>query len=1359
MPLNTDLNVAPYFDDFEANNQYYRVLFRPSVAVQARELTQVQSILQNQIESFGNWAFKNGDIVSGCSITDDPLVNYVRLSDKQVNGSLYDATLFANALVVSSSSNLTATVLVSNNGLAFDYPNTKIAYVNYINTGDDGEQVFHSNSTSNNVPETLTFYTNPRTGDEEADTIAIVNTFVNSTSQNSVGRAHGIHVDAGIVYLNGTFVQVLAPTYGIVNNYGTYAGNSVVGFELVETLTSDAQDETLLDNALGYPNENAPGAHRLKLRPVLTAFSDDVSVSNTFNPIVTYNYGALLTKSDSANAYSVVADILAKRTYEESGNYVVNPFFVDSISSSSSIVDNIDPNHFLGRVNPGKGYAQGYPVGYEATRYLQMRRGVDTVSEEDKQVTFNYGSYYVLNEVAGSFAFDKAQSVDLYDGPLQAVTTRAFTNLTPGTTGANTINNGIRYADKIGTALMRCFTYNGSGIPGSNTAQYTLHIFNFKMNVGKSPNDVKSVFYNGTVKGIGDVAIPGVQSSLTKNQLFSFGLIDTVAGLKNLRNAADNLRTEYTYRTKISGTLNTSGDITVPISSSPFSATGGTDILPYGSGVTSYPSTLPDIDASTFTLVATANVDSATFAGSTVAISSTSNTVVGTSTTFTTSFNVGDQIKVGSDVRTITTITDSTNLTVDKVWPSTLSGQSYKKAYVAGKIIPITSSTIGPKSYVILNSATSFTINTSEMPASGLSVDVVFDVLRTGVSPAKKDINKNRFVKLDTTSNPSGPWCLGVSDIHQIRAVYGANSSSTHYSLSNADVTRYFTFDSGQKDTHYDYGYLYPVPGYKTTQTDTPYLLVQLDYFTANTDQGIGFYTVESYPISDGLPGTVNVSSTSITGSPTTSFADSFSVGNLIQVGNELRTISAIHAGDLPPTMTVSSAFTGTYTNVSYFNYDTIQTKDIPLYVDESGNKRPLRNYVDFRTPSVQTAVNTGECDVSNSTQVTASLALASENPSSTLTLSVPTGGLNVPSYGRNMQSDYTYYLPRKDLVMFTPDNKIKVKEGLSSLAPQTPIYPDNGMVVAVVNIPAYPSLTTDQRDALLPINQSSTSLVRDVGTAISTNAVTSRRYTMRDIGILDSRISDLEYYQSLSLLEKKATDMTVTDANGLDRYKNGIFVETFNDYTKSEVSNPEYSFAIDSSQTRGRPRIIREVIHIEFDSPNSTNVQKTGNFITLPYVETPFIVQPYSTKYRSAAHLSVAWNGNIKLFPAYDNQTDDNITGSLKINLDLTTPWDEFAKSPMGSIYGNWRSSSADIDVVDLGWLGIFNSNGTQGGWTPDNQKEAETAALNLIHQKYGQNVTIGKFNINYGAPLDGIWATGLGDRVNWRHPNGEAD
>jgi hypothetical protein len=81
MPINKNLNQAPYFDDYDAEKQFYRVMFKPGYAIQARELTQLQSILQNQVESFGDNVFKEGSIVKGCNFTELDDLQYVKLND------------------------------------------------------------------------------------------------------------------------------------------------------------------------------------------------------------------------------------------------------------------------------------------------------------------------------------------------------------------------------------------------------------------------------------------------------------------------------------------------------------------------------------------------------------------------------------------------------------------------------------------------------------------------------------------------------------------------------------------------------------------------------------------------------------------------------------------------------------------------------------------------------------------------------------------------------------------------------------------------------------------------------------------------------------------------------------------------------------------------------------------------------------------------------------------------------------------------------------------------------------------------------------------------------------------------------
>ena len=71
MPQQTNLNISPYYDDFDRSSNYHKVLFKPGYPVQARELTSLQSILQNQIEQFGSHMFKEGSVVIPGGMTYD----------------------------------------------------------------------------------------------------------------------------------------------------------------------------------------------------------------------------------------------------------------------------------------------------------------------------------------------------------------------------------------------------------------------------------------------------------------------------------------------------------------------------------------------------------------------------------------------------------------------------------------------------------------------------------------------------------------------------------------------------------------------------------------------------------------------------------------------------------------------------------------------------------------------------------------------------------------------------------------------------------------------------------------------------------------------------------------------------------------------------------------------------------------------------------------------------------------------------------------------------------------------------------------------------------------------------------------
>jgi len=96
MPQKTNLNINPYFDDFDKADNFYKVLFKPGYPVQARELTNLQSILQNQIESFGSHVFKEGSMVIPGGVTYDDRFYAVKVNPDHLG---IDVTVYLDALV------------------------------------------------------------------------------------------------------------------------------------------------------------------------------------------------------------------------------------------------------------------------------------------------------------------------------------------------------------------------------------------------------------------------------------------------------------------------------------------------------------------------------------------------------------------------------------------------------------------------------------------------------------------------------------------------------------------------------------------------------------------------------------------------------------------------------------------------------------------------------------------------------------------------------------------------------------------------------------------------------------------------------------------------------------------------------------------------------------------------------------------------------------------------------------------------------------------------------------------------------------------------------------------------------------
>ena len=352
MAIETDLNVPPYHDDYDPDKNYYKILYRPTTAVQARELTQQQTMLQTQIERFGNHVFKDGSIVEGVGIIYYPNVHFIAVEDtfSHANGSsantifptsLTDNTSIQYLLTNSQDSNnaVRATIKIAKDGTKENANNTfretNRFYLDYTFTGTD----LDGNDVNKFVPgDTIYIYNENQNKFSTLDSNNLVYT-VNALSSNAVfdsdGYAYLIGCTDGTIYQKGFFSLVNKQTI-TVRDFSTNVSSYVVGFDTTETIIDENQDESLLDNALGYPNENAPGAHRLQLTPTLVSKTrTDTANNKNFFAIVEFD-GQEPTEQKDGPVYNALEQQLARKTYEESGDYVVKPFQIEAIPNSSN---------------------------------------------------------------------------------------------------------------------------------------------------------------------------------------------------------------------------------------------------------------------------------------------------------------------------------------------------------------------------------------------------------------------------------------------------------------------------------------------------------------------------------------------------------------------------------------------------------------------------------------------------------------------------------------------------------------------------------------------------------------------------------------------------------------------------------------------------------------------------------------------------------------------------------------------------------------------------------------------------------------------------------------------------------------
>ncbi|SVB48184.1 uncharacterized protein METZ01_LOCUS201038, partial [marine metagenome] len=323
----TDLNVSPYYDDFSEDSLFHRVLFRPAYSVQARELTQMQTILQNQIERIGSHFFKEGAVVIPGQTGFDVTYSYVKLqatftSDLSVAHTIEN---FRTSLVGVKLTGVTSEVVAKVvNTVAADSSDDLTVFVKYEKSGTV------AGGTTNTVfanGELLTTDTAiAYTSGGSTVTIAAGGQTALTSAAAATGTGSSASVQKGIFYIRGAFVQATTQTI-ILDKYSATPSYRI-GFSVTESLVTPEENTGLLDNATGSTNYAAKGAHRLKYTLTLAKKALGTADDADFIELLTVKAG-LVQSQVRATEYSVLEDTLARRTFDESGDYIVRGFDID----------------------------------------------------------------------------------------------------------------------------------------------------------------------------------------------------------------------------------------------------------------------------------------------------------------------------------------------------------------------------------------------------------------------------------------------------------------------------------------------------------------------------------------------------------------------------------------------------------------------------------------------------------------------------------------------------------------------------------------------------------------------------------------------------------------------------------------------------------------------------------------------------------------------------------------------------------------------------------------------------------------------------------------------------------------------
>ena len=793
--LNTNFNVEPYYDDYAEDKNFHRILFKPGFAVQARELTQLQTILQDQVARHGYHIFKEGSEVSGGSQFLDT-TTVARLQSSYAGSDISVSEFEGKYARGRQSENLYYVKKV----VAADQNEFDLLHLQFIrpaNTSSLNTTSFSGFANSSLLPISGEVF------DFSNNNILTNGVFTSNTgaaqliagSPNFPASANGLmyHVDDSIYFTKGFFVKTGKQSISLGAN--TLVSKSI-GFNVVEDTISSTSDSSLLDPASGSFNYTAPGADRFKLS--LTLASRDLTdpsepslSSVNYFEIARVNKGQLVRKNTTSN-YNNLGDVLAQRTFDESGHYSVNGMNVRVANTASN------SEYLTVKVSPGKAYVKGYPVQTFGTLSIPMLRARDTDSVTEQNMTALYGNYVFANTFTTGL-LDVDGKVDLH----------ANTVPTPGDKIGEAYIKNIEYSSGTGDQrVYKVFLYDvkitnadltfetmksfRSLSGGSTAAQALVHSTGRTSidKVGASTADSNQLIMNNT-SGIRKGQLVENATHLPPRTTVSSVLFDTVTLSANA--LLSNTSTTFTFS---STDLKETGFHRAYFELPNKNVTGVTNI--------DYKFKRKFATVSFTSGAATIQTDSgaerfSSGAGSLV----NENFIVVVKTGGTGSLSNGENVDLTTGSRTVTTPTPTPGSPASAVID--LDEAGFNGTCDIYAVIDVTADPRRVKTYANNNTRT--------------------------LNGAATGIN----------------YSLGYADVFKINAIYEGNSSFVD--ANSTVVTSNFTFDNGQRDNFYDHATIQLKTGQANT---TNQYLVDFNRYAASG--GKGYFVADSYPNYDLIP-------------------------------------------------------------------------------------------------------------------------------------------------------------------------------------------------------------------------------------------------------------------------------------------------------------------------------------------------------------------------------------------------------------------------------------------------------------------------------------------------------------------------